>query len=104
MLPTYPPRALHSSSDPRPRTACRPQDLLPSLYQGNDVFLFTSQYEAWGMPVLEAMASGLAVVTTTCLGVDTFCRHSENCLMAGQDDVAGLASHVLQVGHLGGVV
>lgn len=41
------------------------------------------------MPVLEAMATGLPVVTTDCLGVRTFCRHGDNCLMALPDDVAG---------------
>ncbi len=34
------------------------------------------------MPVLEAMAAGLAVVTTACLGVDTFARHGVNALLA----------------------
>jgi glycosyltransferase involved in cell wall biosynthesis len=49
------------------------------------------------MPVLEAMASGLAVVSSACLGVATFCRHGDNCLLAGPNDVAGLAGHLLQV-------
>ena len=34
------------------------------------------------MPVLEAMAAGLAVVATACLGVDTFARHATNALLA----------------------
>lgn len=34
------------------------------------------------MPVLEAMAAGLAVVATACLGVDTFARHGMNALLA----------------------
>ena len=34
------------------------------------------------MPVLEAMASGLAVVATRCLGVDSFSHHLVNCLLA----------------------
>lgn len=58
------------------------QEDLPALYRGHDVFLFTSRYEAWGMPVLEAMASGLAVVATRCLGVDGFAHHLTNCLLA----------------------
>lgn len=59
------------------------QDELPGLYRGHDVFLFTSRYEAWGMPVLEAMASGVAVVATRCLGVQTFAIHGVNALLAG---------------------
>ena len=61
---------------------CAWQEDLPALYRGHDVFLFTSRYEAWGMPVLEAMASGLAVVATRCLGVDSFSHHLVNCLLA----------------------
>jgi len=35
---------------------------LPSYYKGADVFLLTSNYEGWAMTVVEAMASGTAVV------------------------------------------
>eukprot|EP00803_Ostreobium_quekettii_P011145 evm.model.scf_71.8 EVM.evm.TU.scf_71.8 scf_71:108681-110204(+) len=73
------------------------QSEIPALYRGHDAFLFTSRYEAWGMPVLEAMASGLAVVTTDSLGVKTFARHGVNCLMAGPQDVGGLSRHLLRV-------
>jgi glycosyltransferase involved in cell wall biosynthesis len=59
-----------------------PQDGIPALYRGHDAFFFTSRYEAWGMPVMEAMASGLAVVATNCLGVASFARHSVNALLA----------------------
>ena len=58
------------------------QDVLPELYCGHDAFLFSSRYEAWGMPVLEAMAAGLAVVATACLGVNTFARHGMNALLS----------------------
>eukprot|EP00775_Hariotina_reticulata_P001680 gene1680-2024_t len=70
---------------------------LPGLYRGHDVFLFTSRYEAWGMPVLEAMATGLPVVTTDCFGTRTFCQHGHNSLVAEPDDVTGIAQHVLTV-------
>mmetsp|Transcript_6975 Transcript_6975/g.20372 ORF Transcript_6975/g.20372 Transcript_6975/m.20372 type:complete len:726 (+) Transcript_6975:386-2563(+) len=74
-----------------------PQNDLAALYRGHDVLLFTSRYEAWGMPVMEGMASGLAVVATRCLGVATFAHHAHNCLLADPGDVAGLAQGVLQV-------
>jgi glycosyltransferase involved in cell wall biosynthesis len=37
---------------------------LPALYQGADVFLYPSLFEGVGLPVLEAMASGVPVVTS----------------------------------------
>ena len=58
------------------------QAVLPALYRGHDALLFTSRYEAWGMPVLEAMAAGLPVVASACLGVQTFAQHGVNALLA----------------------
>lgn len=74
-----------------------PQSEIPKLYRGHDLFLFTSRYEAWGMPVMEAMASGVPVVTTDCLGVRTFGKHGSNCLMANTLDVNALFHHVLRL-------
>lgn len=73
------------------------QNEIPKLYRGHDVFLFTSMYEAWGMPVLEAMASGLAVVTTECFGVRSFATHGVNCLMADPTDLNTLVQYVVRV-------
>ncbi len=39
-------------------------DTLRALYQGADLFVFPSLYEGFGLPVLEAMASGTAVLAT----------------------------------------
>ena len=66
-----------------------PQEDLALHYRGHDVFVFSSWYEAWGMRVLEAMASGLAVVTTKCYGVNHFAIHGVNCLMASPGDFVG---------------
>lgn len=45
-------------------------DELPSLYRGSLGLIFVSLYEGFGLPVIEAMASGIPVVTssTTSLG------------------------------------
>ncbi len=36
-----------------------------ALYQGAAAFVFPSLYEGFGLPVLEAFASGIPVITST---------------------------------------
>ncbi|MCC2099212.1 MAG: glycosyltransferase family 4 protein, partial [Hyphomicrobiales bacterium] len=38
---------------------------LAGLYAGSDVFVLASHYEGYGMVLAEAMASGLAIISTT---------------------------------------
>jgi glycosyltransferase involved in cell wall biosynthesis len=40
------------------------QEALPAIYQGASLFLYPTLYEGFGLPVVEAMASGVAVVTS----------------------------------------
>jgi glycosyltransferase involved in cell wall biosynthesis len=42
-----------------------PKEDLVCLYQGAEVFVYPSLYEGFGLPVLEAMASGCPVVTSS---------------------------------------
>lgn len=51
------------------------------------------------MPVLEAMAAGLAVVATACLGVDTFARHGMNALLAPPQVSTSPLLHACQLVH-----
>ncbi|MGH9379869.1 MAG: glycosyltransferase family 4 protein [Thermoanaerobaculia bacterium] len=39
-------------------------ELLPAIYQGATLFLFPTLYEGFGLPVVEAMASGVPVITS----------------------------------------
>jgi glycosyltransferase involved in cell wall biosynthesis len=40
------------------------QEALPAVYQGAELFLYPTLYEGFGLPVIEAMASGVAVITS----------------------------------------
>lgn len=41
-----------------------PRDALPALYGGASVFIYPSKYEGFGLPVLEAMSCGTAVIVS----------------------------------------
>ena len=40
------------------------QEALPAIYQGATVFVYPTLYEGFGLPVVEAMASGVPVITS----------------------------------------
>ncbi len=46
------------------RTGYIPDEDLPELYRGASLFVYPSHYEGFGMPPLEAMASGVPVITS----------------------------------------
>ncbi len=67
---------------------------LRAFYNGSRIFLFTSQYEGFGLPAAEAMACGAAVVSTRSGGVEDFLRDHETGLLAPAGDAAALARAV----------
>ena len=56
-------------------------DDIAKVYQSSDIFISTSWWEGFGLPPLEAMACGCAVITSKSGGVDEFAIDGENCLM-----------------------
>ncbi|MFZ0040365.1 MAG: glycosyltransferase [Solirubrobacteraceae bacterium] len=70
--------------DPGIRYVTSPSDLqVNELLNQATVFLQTSVHEGFCLPVLEAMATGGAVVCTDAHGNRDFCADGENCLMPG---------------------
>ncbi len=67
---------------------------MAGFYAECDLFVFSSRAEGFGLPALEAMASGCALVTTDCGGVRAFARPNENCLMVPPNDPRALAAAI----------
>lgn len=51
-----------------------------------DILVEPSVYQGFGLPALEAMAAGAAVVSTDNHGIDEYGVHEENCLIVPQGD------------------
>ena len=73
------------------------QEVLARYLREASVYIGTSRYESWGLPALEAMASGTPVVSTDNGGILTYGRDGENCLLVPVDDADALLSAVMRV-------
>ena len=73
-----------------------PHDEVAKLYQQADIFVSMSRSESWGQMYLEAMASGLAVVTSRTVGSESIIEEDFGLLL-NQEDVNGLTSAVLDL-------
>jgi glycogen synthase len=67
-----------------------PPDEAPEVYRSADVFVSPTYSEGFSNTLLEAMASGLPVVSTDSVGVVDCLRNGENGLLHSPGDVAGL--------------
>jgi glycogen synthase len=67
------------------------------LYNSADVLVFPTRYEGFGLPLLEAMASGCPVVTTAIPVVDEIVCDGENGLMAPREDPQALSAAIVRV-------
>lgn len=68
-------------------------DDLPAIYRLASVFVYPSRYEGFGIPILEAIHSGLPVVA--CTGSCLEEAGGPDCIYVGPDDVQAMTSAVL---------
>ena len=67
---------------------------LANLYASSYVFVYTSRLESFGLPPVEAMASGTPVVMTKTEGSKEYGIHNYNSLIADVDDHKKIAEYV----------
>jgi glycosyltransferase involved in cell wall biosynthesis len=70
-----------------------PDDELPALYAGARAFVLPSLYEGFGLPVLEAMASGVPVVASNRAALPETC--GDAALLVDPDNRDAIAEAVL---------
>ena len=73
------------------------RDVLVNLYNESDVFLFPSLEEGWGLTVIEAMASGCAIVGTNTGCLLEIGRDKYNCMKSNPKDVDSMFENVIEI-------
>ncbi|MBF0543795.1 MAG: glycosyltransferase family 4 protein [Candidatus Riflebacteria bacterium] len=75
-----------------------PHSELPQLYRESDIFVFPSLWkEPFGLTHLEAIASGIPVISTNDGGHGEFLKDRENCLIFEKGNSAQLSEKILEL-------
>ncbi len=70
------------------------QEALPAVYQGATMFLYPTLYEGFGLPVIEAMASGVPVITSNTSALKEMAKGYGH--LVDPLDVQGIAQAIAQ--------
>lgn len=73
------------------------QEDLAKIYKEGDILLSTSVYEAFSLPPLEAMATGVAVIATDSGGIRQYAKNKVNCILCEQEDIIGMSNALLEL-------
>jgi glycosyltransferase involved in cell wall biosynthesis len=73
------------------------REAMPELYRSAQIYTQPSRFEGVSISILEAMASGLPVVTTEITGTVEQVRHGENGLLIPVEAVEGLTDALIEL-------
>lgn len=71
--------------------------LVEKIYNGSTIFICTSLHEGWGLPVMEAMACGCAVVSFDNGGINNFAINKKNSLIVPVKDTNSLKKSIIKL-------
>jgi glycosyltransferase involved in cell wall biosynthesis len=71
------------------------EETLATVYNSADLLVFPSSYEGFGLPPLEAMASGIPVITSNTTAIPEVV--GDAALMVSPDDPQGIADSILSL-------
>ncbi len=72
-------------------------ELKKYLYGTADILIYASHYESLGLPPLEAMAAGTAVICTNNVGSREYCHNRENCLLVNTKSPEEISQALLKL-------
>ena len=70
---------------------------VPAFLKNADVFIMTSHYEGMPMAMLEAMSTGLPIVSTDFQGISDVVIHEDSALISEVDDAVAFAENMLRI-------
>lgn len=72
-----------------------PPGAMPALYRGSHLLIHPTFFDPFPRVVLEALASGCPVVTTSCCGVATYITGREGFVLSSARDIGGLSDAIV---------
>ena len=70
---------------------------LNNLYNQTSIFLHTSNNEGWGLPPMEAMACGSALVAYRNNGILEYAKHNHNSLLSEIEDINQCQENIVKL-------
>jgi len=70
---------------------------IEKVYLASDIFSMLSEFDTFGMTVLEAMASGMPVIVSRNVGAKDIVTHGMNGYIVDADDTDSISSHIIEL-------